>query len=362
MKIELLFTLLCLAVVFSCTDRKVIPDDIFIEKIDFANLKKESLNDFIAKKKTSYILLNPTSESQRLSIPEKILFKNGIYYMLDLRKGFLVAYDFHGNGISNIGSVGKGKNEYLHLCDFTVTDDGTIYAVDGRIDKLFKYDKNFKCVQDVELPFEADVIEAINDTTLLFGLSSWNSGKGKGFKIVKGDIKGNLKHKYFPYDEFIDTNVIISPYNFVRSRDCIAYNQTINDSIYIFDINGKLSKVIYINFEHDAVPKEMKKDVDKYYETAFKSYTMLRHIFYVSKRYIVGELLIHKENKTFIIDRKNNTIYLSSDTYKSQDEPAIGVTNGALIYFIDFENKMLPDSINNHLRNNGAALKLKVLE
>jgi hypothetical protein len=45
-----------------------------------------------------------------------------------------------------------------------------------------------------------------------------------------------------------------------------------------------------------------------------------------------------------------------------KDDSAIGVTNGALVYSLIFENKILPDSVNTHIRNNGVALKINVLE
>lgn len=352
-------------VISSCSDKVIITNDASTEKIDFANLKKNSIDEFIAQMKSCYILLKPTKEDQKLSFPEKILYKDGIYYMLNFpyhRNGFLVAYDAQGNGISRIGAIGNSDKEYWSINDFTVTDDGIIYAIDGRIDKLFKYDRNFKCVQDIELPFEADVIEAINDTTLLFGLSSWNRGKGKGYKIVEGDAEGNIKHSYSPYDKYVDFNFIISNYNFVRSSDCIAYNQTINDSIYIFDFKGNPTKVINLNFGSETVPNRMKTNVERYLKTDFNTYNMLRKIFYISKHYIVGEILYYKGIIPFVLDIKTNNIYFGNDTIKQREAPLVGVANGGLIFFLNKEDKSLPDSVNNHLKNGGVAFKISKLE
>lgn len=77
---------------------------------------------------------------------------------------------------------------------------------------------------------------------------------------------------YLKYDEYIDPSFWVSPYSFVRTNDCIAYNQPIDNRIYLFDKAGNLKDCIEFDFKEFNVKDEDKvnieyklDDYDRYY-------------------------------------------------------------------------------------------------
>lgn len=247
---------------FACSSKtnRVEEGDICI--IDYFSLKKCELDDFFKNKRCEYVLLNDSSEKSLFGRPDKIEIQNGYIYIADQRMRVLVVYDINGKVVTFVGRRGQGPAEYVNLTDFDVDSVGNICILDGRLDKVLFYDSNFQFIREKALPFEADIIQFVQHGKMLCGLSSWNRGEHEGDKIVMTDIDMNVMNTFLQYDKYVDPAYWISNYQFAKSEDYVAYNQTINDDIIVFTHSGVWKEVIRFDFGDKAVPDEYKINIE----------------------------------------------------------------------------------------------------
>lgn len=171
--------------------------------------------------------MNDSSEKSLFGRPDKIEIQNGYIYIADQRMRVLAVYDINGKVVTSVGRRGQGPAEYVNLTDFDVDSVGNICILDGRLDKVLFYDSNFQFIREKALPFEADIIQFVQHGKMLCGLSSWNRGEHEGDKIVMTDIDMNVMNTFLQYDKYVDPAYWISNYQFAKSEDYVAYNQTI---------------------------------------------------------------------------------------------------------------------------------------
>lgn len=303
--------------------------------------------------KAEYIVLDTTNVDCDFGEISKILIKQGRIYILDSHLRKLVVYDISGEGLWQIGQWGQGPKEYLDVSDFDVSSDGHIYFIDGRLDKLYCFDNNGEFEYSKPLPFEADIIAA-TDNGFLFGLSSWNKKKGKNYKIAITDHELNIKDCILPYDEYQDPTYWISTYTFVRTKDFIAYNQPINNHIYLFDYSGILKGCINFDFGEQNVPNEVKKDIERHLPS-FDKYCMLKKFVAVTDRTIAGVLWQNKKTVPFVFDRVHNICYYNDPISDYDNSAMTGYTDSKWITYLEpgtGNKKELPDSISLSLGKN----------
>ncbi|HIX74794.1 MAG TPA: 6-bladed beta-propeller [Candidatus Parabacteroides intestinipullorum] len=244
-KYLLLFPLLF----FGCQTEKEAQDPLEV-RIDYQNAKVKPFEDLLRERpiQEEYVLLRSKSSETDFSKPKKILVQNEKIFILDsARPTKLVVFSREGEGLAQVGTRGEGPQEYLSIADFDVADDGKIYFIDGQSDKLFCFNEDFSFAYTKELPFEADILKAVSDG-FLFGLSSWNTGECEGAKIIRTDGELNVQERFLEYDEYTDPAFWISGYTFIRTRDGIVYNQTIDNHIYQFDPDGNYKGSVNMDF------------------------------------------------------------------------------------------------------------------
>lgn len=329
-----------------------------IDNIDFSSAKKAKLKDLLSNVSTDYILLKNTNENQMFGRIDKIIMKQGRIYIADNRMRSLVIYEENGLGISKVGTVGQGPKEFLNLADFDVDSLGNIFILDGRLDKLLKYNKDLVCMEETKLPFEADILKVLGNSKVLYGLSSWNKGKAEGAKIVLADTTFRIYRKYFEYTDAVDPAYWISGYMFADTPNSIAYNQTVSDDIYIFDHQGALKRIFRFNFGNENVPDKDKVDIERNLQN-YDNYIMLRKILAVTDKYIVGFIWEYRKKKMFVFDYMQNVCYIGDVISDYDRQIGCGFCAEGIISYMDSESELYPDSVNEHLRNEGVALKIQ---
>lgn len=329
-----------------------------IDNIDFSSAKKANLKDLLSDVSTNYVLLKNTNEDQMFGRIDKIIIKQGRIYIADNRMRSLVIYDENGLGVSKVGTVGQGPKEFLNLADFDVDSLGNIYILDGRLDKLLKYDNNLVCMKETKLPFEADILKVLGNSKVLYGLSSWNKREAEGSKIVLADTTFGGFRKYFEYTDAVDPAYWISGYMFADTPNFVAYNQTVSDDIYIFDHQGELKKILRFNFGNENVPDKDKVDIERNLRN-YDNYIMLRKILAVTDKYIVGFVWEHRQKKMFVFDYIQNVCYMGDVISDYDYRIGCGFCAEGIISYMDSESELYPDSVNEHLRNEGVALKIQ---
>ncbi|WP_347023204.1 6-bladed beta-propeller [Bacteroides eggerthii] len=356
--LKLCYAIFLLYVMFACSSKtnRVEEGDICI--IDYSSLKKCELDDFFKNKRCEYVLLNDSSEKSLFGRPDKIEIQNGYIYIADQRMRVLAVYDINGKVVTSVGRRGQGPAEYVNLTDFDVDSVGNICILDGRLDKLLFYDSNFQFIREKALPFEADIIQFVQHGKMLCGLSSWNRGEHEGDKIVMTDIDMNVMNTFLQYDKYVDPAYWISNYQFAKSEDYVAYNQTINDDIIVFTHSGVWKEIIRFDFGDKAVPDEYKINIEPKLSD-FDNFCMLKKIYAVTDKYVIGTLWEYRKTKMFIVDRALKVCYLSDEIAPMDLNFVCGYCKKGIVSNLIETNEMYPDSVNNHLISEKAVLKIQ---
>lgn len=312
--------------------------------------------------KKQYILLDTLNSDCFFGQMSKVQIKDSLIYILDSHLKKLVVYNRSGKGVARIGKQGQGPEEYIDIADFDVAPNGNIYFIDGRIDNLFCFNNQFQFVSRKVLPFEADVLLA-EENNFLFGLSSWNKGSYEGSKIVQTDTLLHVKNAYLTYDEYMDPSFWISSYSFIRSKDYIAYNQPIDNHIYLFNNQGELKESILFDFGGQNVPDEEKKNIERNL-LKFDHYCMLKNFTVVTKRIIAGSFWKGRKTVPFILDRATNICYCADPRGDYDNSATAGYSDSYWISYLEPDTEILeevPDSVSQYLTKGGFVLGLQSL-
>lgn len=359
---KIIFLLTTLIVLYSCspkTDEQIeIAETVNFYSSELIPLEVSS-GDILKDKR--YILLDNTDKNCMVGNIHKIEIKHNNIYILDRVYNKLFVFDFSGKKIGQVGNFGQGAEEYLDIADFDVDANGNIYCIDGRLDKLFVYSSDLRFKERVPLPFEADIIQ-ITENGFLFGLSAWNTKKGKGYKVAFTDKDLQVKNTHIAYDEYIDTNYWISCYQFVETDLGFVYNQPIDNNIHIFNKDGSYKECINMDFGKHNVADEEKKNIEN--NPNFSDYTLLRDFVFCTERYMGGLLSQNKVHKAFIMDKLSNKTYLSKEMPDNSLSRLTGFCDGYVVSYVDFVSdgaEELPDSVQSHIQEEGMALCLQRL-
>ncbi len=344
------------------TLESVIPERV----IDFSQCIQKSweeLPDSLFGKK-EYILLDTTHAECDFGEMSKVIIRNDRIYILDAHLKKLVVYNMQGKGIGQVGKRGQGPEEYLDISDFDVSANGDIYFIDGRLDKLFCFGRDLRFSYRKELPFEADVVSVLDTGGFLFGLSSWNKGACEGYKIVRTDEALKVNRTYLEYDEYVDPTYWISTYTFIRSADCLSYNQPIDNHIYVFDEAGVPIECIRFDFADRNVPDEYKKDIEKYLPSFDQCY-LLKNFVVVTEHIIAGALWINRQTVPFVFDLAQDICYLSDPKEDYDHSYMAGYSGSRWITYIEpdmEQQEVIPDSVSEYVEKGGFVLGLQLLQ
>jgi hypothetical protein len=329
--------------------------DIPIETIAFEALERiENIFPETLIKEKKYILLDNSEDDFLFKSIYKIKIKDDKIYILDRKLRKLIVFNIDGKGIEKVGNMGQGPKEYLQIDDFDINDSGDIYIIDGRLDKLFVFDKNFQFVSARKLPFEADIICCLSNNNLLFGLSSWNKGENANRKIAITNADIETEQLYMQYDEYVDDAYWISNYIFVNEGKNILYNRPIDNFVYQFSETGSPVKAYWFDFGKKNVFNEDKKDIEGNIEK-YKNYCCLKNFTIINDKYAFGTLWDKTETKTFFIDRKNKKLYLSETIADADKSNIIGYYNNSIVSYIypgkyDYLQTMdFPEDVKKHI-------------
>lgn len=356
-KYLLLFPLLF----FGCQTEKEAQDPLEV-RIDYQNAKVKPFEDLLRERpiQEEYVLLRSKSSETDFSKPKKILVQNEKIFILDsARPTKLVVFSREGEGLAQVGTRGEGPQEYLSIADFDVADDGKIYFIDGQSDKLFCFNEDFSFAYTKDLPFEADILKAVSGG-FLFGLSSWNTGECEGAKIIRTDWELNVQETFLKYDEYTDPAFWISSYTFIRTKDGIIYNQTIDNHIYQFDPDGNYKGSVNMDFGSRNVPNEAKKEIESKLRD-YEEYDLLKNYVAVTDNYIIGALWKSRKTVPFVYDRRTNTSYLCAEQEEYASPALIGYSDTLSIAYYEptMDISMLPDSVQNFLEKEDFVLCIR---
>jgi hypothetical protein len=332
-----IITVLALALLYTgCHAKKEMSESGFeTEVIDFSSFREvegDMPEDLV--KEVKYIRLDGSSDMLFKGI-DKIKIDNGRIFILDRRLKKLFVFDSEGTGIGTAGTLGQGPGEYLQITDFDVNAAGDIYFIDATADndRLFVFNKDLQFVSVKKMTFDADLIHCLRNNKLLFGLASWNKGENSAMKIAVTDAGLNTEQTCLEYDEYMDNSFWISGYCFVETGNGVQYNKQIDNTVYEFSDDGLPLKAYRFDFGGENVPDAHRKEIEANFEE-FKHYRCLKNFAVVNSKYILGTLWDHRKTRTFIVDRKNRTLYLSRPVATEDTSNLAGYRGNQIISYL----------------------------
>lgn len=351
-----LLLLLCIGS-FACNQTNTQQDRNFI---DYENCIKKPMDEIppglLGKKE--YVLLDNTHEECFTKGIHKVTVANERIYILDHYTQKIVVFNKDGKAIAPVGKRGQGPEEYLNTTNFTIDKNGNILFIDGRLDKLFTFDKDLNFKGKTDLPFEADILHALGNDHILWGLCTWNKKACKGMKLARTDRNLNVLDSLIEYNEFVDPAMIVSYYNFVETDKHLIYHQAIDNHILLLDKEGNLEETLIMNFGKEDVPNEYKKNIEPHWDE-FTQFCLLADFIRVTDKTVSGILLKHKEYIPFIYDRKSHVCHEGETV-----SPIVGYDRTRWITYLESTEgqEELPDSVVKHLENEGIVLCFQELK
>lgn len=310
-----------------------------------------------------YVLLENNNIDCFTNLISKVVFSKNRIYILDPTLYKIVVFDKQGKGIGTVGRRGEGPEEYLSISDFALDKNGDIYFIDGVLDKLFIFDSDLKFKEKRNLPFEADILHILDNGNILWGLCSWNEKACKGMKIARTDSQLNIIDSAIEYDDYCDHGYMISWYKFIETDKHLVYNHPIDNHIYLFDKEGNWVETICVDFGDMNVPDEHRKNIEVNLDS-FKQYCLLQHYSVVTDRIVAGALKKRQKTVPFIYDKATNICYEGVSSEKLAYTLATGYNSSKWITYLEDidETSVLPDSVVNHINNEGMVLCLQDLK
>ena len=341
-------------------------DDGLTLTVNGVSPQKKSLEELPEWNRKQYLLLRDTAAKEVIGEVDKIEIRPELnrIYILDAkpRAGVVAAYDMAGHFLSTVGRRGQGPMEYIGVSDFDVDADGNVYLLDSYKgdDNVLLYDTNFRGIKEMPLPFEAGTLCALGRDSLLFGLESWNTGAGAGYKLGWTNREMQLARTDCAYTEF-DPNVQIADYVFGKSWDYIVYYQPIDNAVRVFTRDGQLAKVFRFSFGGHEVPKEARTDIQAHWDD-YERYVLLKKVLAVTDRYLIGLFWERKKDRLFVLDYQENICYMDEQTDREETGFACGFSGGGLVSALTIEDEAYPDSVNNHIREERMVLEIRMME
>jgi hypothetical protein len=364
---------LMMIVCASCTTKKPqvqSPTGTETETIDFLSFETvegDNIPELLIKKK-EYIKLDASADDFLFKTISKIKICDNRIFILDIITNKLIVFDINGKGIGQVGRIGQGPGEYIHIHEFDVDNSGNIFFIDGATDRLFIYDVNLKFVSAKKMPFKSTMLSCLQDNKLMFGLLHWNNGENESRKIAVTDMAMKTEQVYLQYDEYFDDAAWIGISKFANAGDKILYNQSINDSVYEFSQDGKPTNAYFFDFGKQRLPNNYKKDLAANMDK-FENYYCLADFIVFTDKYILGKIFHKFQLKNFIIDRNSKTLYICNGAIEFGSSSDItGYFDGKIISYIfpgkydDIQAKDLPDDVKKYVEDENFVLCISTLK
>lgn len=314
----------------------------------------------------NYIILE-NNENSMFSAIDKVRFKNDKIFIMDNTSLHTVLiFDMNGKFIQKIGNQGKGPGEVSMLCDFDVDDNGNTYLYNRQQKKILKYDPKGSFISEYKLPFRADAFSLLNNGYIFSVLKANDIGK-RHPKVLVTDTLFSIKKMYFSYDDkFLDNKG--NKNIFTEYSGGLLYNKPVNDTVFLFDFDGNLTRSFFFDFGQYMLPDEYKNDYVKYVGEKEKRFRyMYRAPIFISN-YLVGNIFSGATKAYFQCDLSNKEIQfkefsVNNFTHLELGVPIYTLDDSIVVSYIDYEmysasrdSDIFSDNEKKHLERGGVIL------
>lgn len=312
--INKLYYLLLLFVFYACNNKSKSNSKIQFQG-DLETIKIESpgqdsivhLSNFV--KSVKVVPLEFTENGVIGEVQKMKIYKDRIYIQ-DKYHSSLLVFDIQGKFLYTIGTLGKGKDEYLDLTSFDVNEKGVlIYNYNPSEIYFYDYDGNY-LRKDKKIEFQGENFAVQDDYYYLYR-SSPKTGSKYELNVYSFDYKGQVG--YFPSNVAFESASVTGLFSGASSDGLVPFHLSLNDTIYMLN-KDEIRASYLVDFGKYRVSEEDrlelyknmiyvdKASVDK--DFAF-NVNNVHHIedylfFNYYYRYILHPVFYNKKSKTVI--------------------------------------------------------------
>ena len=335
-----IFIYITLWLSISCTSKvQELSDKVASIEVENKKSHPVEASDFI--KRTEIIKLK-INEGGVIGRVDKIRFFEEKFYLLDISKTkTLKVFDRMGRFVYQITRhVLKTSDKLINIDDFDIDENGNVQILDGKNQKIYKFNKDGKYMNELVLPVYCFKFMIDKDGYVFFKNKTANNFEDATlfYDILMMDSDGTITAKFKPFSipkgEF--SRIAVSQ-PFSRVNNDILYVEFLNDTIWRFDKN-KLTAKYYVDFTS--------KMNDKYKNKIILDYKVL--LSEKNNKYAFGINFFNENDKMLFFQytygRKSNFYYINKNTEKVIiTDKLINDFDGGIIPFpINvFEDKMI---------------------
>src|SRR5690606_35801015 len=98
--------------------------------------------------------------------------------------------------------------------------------------------------------------------------------------------------------------------------------------------DGLLEKAFFVDFGSNQIPYDWRKDIESNLNKISEKYKSLKNHTIITQKYIIGTLWDKTETKPFLVDRKENVIYLTEAIAESDVSDIVDFINNSIVSLI----------------------------
>jgi hypothetical protein len=245
---------------------------------------------------------------------------------------------------------------------------------DRRLKKILKYDSKGFFLDAKFTPFRADAFSLLDDKRYMFSIAvTGEDNPEKMSKLIITDSLLNVVNSYFNYDKKDKDNNGNGGF-FKRSALGIVYNKPVNDSIFVFDRNGKIINSYLLDFGKSSVPHDLRNDYSKVVQKRdVERFSYMYTSPIMLDNFILGNIFTDSKKAIFVYDLKNDRYHIkkiepSNFSHKHINFPLGAAGDSAVFSYLDHsllmsdkDKALLDDKVIRHVEKGGVVLSRYIL-
>lgn len=198
-----------------------------------------------------------TNDQSLISSINKILYRDGVYYIFDKTQAMIFLFNANGSFITKIHNIGNGPGEYADISDFDLDADLNVYvsSILGR--KIIKYrHPDYKSFTEYETNATVMEIAVDNKSGRIWATNVFKTEDGFCLGFYSD---GNFVPVISSRGIEDNANTSFKAQSFYKSENCLFFNPRYSPYIYKIENDevSKYMKIVSNNFiESSDVEKE----------------------------------------------------------------------------------------------------------
>jgi len=269
------------------------------------------------------VLTNTPQKALQAEITKAELYKDKIFTFDELHTKRVNAYNLNGEYLFSVGSIGRARNELLHISNFSFFGD-EIYLTSALEKKTLAFSiHNGKYIKTIIYPFMAVGFNKLSTNRFLFELSDYNTNLGGDYLTNSVVVTDSLYHVISfgaPHPRADEVNYF--PRSHWNTSFGNMYYSMYSESIYSYNLMSDTFTHTYaFDYGSDNPPVSVCENIDDYIDFYDSDVTRPAS----DSPIVLGDYVVASiergRRKYFVVRKEMQTsaIEIKQNTYKFTD-------------------------------------------